>query len=725
VSTITHASGAGGSGAVAAADPRVFTARAYLPGGVTIGGGTGDRTAVQSAVDAAVALIAATSEPAVVDLGGETWYLNTASSTSPNGFPARPVGVRLPVNLPARLTIRNGVLKLSTANANTAFWINQGGGYSTTAATTSGSTSVTATASIGTFAVGQVIRGAGITDTTTITAVSGTTLTLSQAATATATGVTVTSWAYDVFCNVTFEDVDVDNNGATGRCHLLVGNRPAADTPTRYLSFADITFRRCRGWGVPDDATQATTRKDFVDFIGVHNTPAEATQTYTRNILVEDCTVLDAQGGLIVASLNGIPSNHYHDNIRFHRCSHTRTTVPTVTLSQTSFFIGGGGVGGFGEVVDCYSENSADDGIEVGAMQNVLIDRFRCVNAFLEAIFFRHSKAPTSIAGQILTVRDTHTEIDSRMVAATGVRGRSIAFGADQSTYEFGEVRIERLIHRHDGMTYSKQGITDMGISVTGPIRRAELHSCAVHLTNYTYDDAGIKDHHLFLINLFPAVYGTAIIRDCATYVSTITNTAAGNGNYFGITPQAGHRIYIDGFDSQIAGAPGVHFAVNAGYIAATIRQLGIRRVTGNAGTPTVGQTTHGIRIAETGTIQAGVIADCDLRQLYHTTTAADVERTAAGANSIAIVERGMTYGAPPAATTPTVGASPYAYRNTSGVRQTVTVSGGTVTQIELGDTAAAYTATGLTNGAFTVDHGRYLRITYSVAPTVKTVPLI
>jgi uncharacterized phage protein gp47/JayE len=61
---------------------------------------------------------------------------------------------------------------------------------STTGNTTSGSTSVTVASSSG-ISVGQTIVGSGIPNSTTVTAISGTTLTISQAATATASNVTL------------------------------------------------------------------------------------------------------------------------------------------------------------------------------------------------------------------------------------------------------------------------------------------------------------------------------------------------------------------------------------------------------------------------------------------------------------------------------------------------------------------------------------------------------
>jgi Pectate lyase superfamily protein len=68
------------------------------------------------------------------------------------------------------------------------------------------------------------------------------------------------------------------------------------------------------------------------------------------------------------------------------------------------------------------------------------------------------------------------------------------------------------------------------------------------------------------------------------------------------------------------------------------------------------------------------------------------------------------------AMTAPTVGASPWTYTNFTGVDQTIYVAGGTVSQIE----QPAGNVTGLITGGFSVPTGGALKVTYTVAPTVK-----
>jgi hypothetical protein len=65
-------------------------------------------------------------------------------------------------------------------------------------------------------------------------------------------------------------------------------------------------------------------------------------------------------------------------------------------------------------------------------------------------------------------------------------------------------------------------------------------------------------------------------------------------------------------------------------------------------------------------------------------------------------------------------GASPYAYQNTSGRIEHVNVSSGTVSAIDYSIDGTNYHATGFTAGVIILMPGDYLKVTYSVAPTMN-----
>ena len=71
-----------------------------------------------------------------------------------------------------------------------------------------------------------------------------------------------------------------------------------------------------------------------------------------------------------------------------------------------------------------------------------------------------------------------------------------------------------------------------------------------------------------------------------------------------------------------------------------------------------------------------------------------------------------------------TAGASPYSYQNTSGVRQNVIVTGGTVTLVEYSRGGATWYTTGLIAGTVLLNPLDWVRVTYTVAPVMTSVPM-
>ena len=69
-------------------------------------------------------------------------------------------------------------------------------------------------------------------------------------------------------------------------------------------------------------------------------------------------------------------------------------------------------------------------------------------------------------------------------------------------------------------------------------------------------------------------------------------------------------------------------------------------------------------------------------------------------------------------------GASPYVYTNTSGLRQQIMVSGGTVTLIEVSRDGTTYFPAGILAGSVTLNPNDRLRLTYLVAPTMTVINL-
>ena len=70
---------------------------------------------------------------------------------------------------------------------------------------------------------------------------------------------------------------------------------------------------------------------------------------------------------------------------------------------------------------------------------------------------------------------------------------------------------------------------------------------------------------------------------------------------------------------------------------------------------------------------------------------------------------------------TPTVGTSPYTYQNTTGYQAVVSITGGTVSAIQISrDNTNFYTLAVATNATLVLGINDYVKITYTVAPVLK-----
>lgn len=70
-----------------------------------------------------------------------------------------------------------------------------------------------------------------------------------------------------------------------------------------------------------------------------------------------------------------------------------------------------------------------------------------------------------------------------------------------------------------------------------------------------------------------------------------------------------------------------------------------------------------------------------------------------------------------------TPGASPYTYQNTSGRPGDMIVSGGAVSAIDFSRNNATFYIVGVVSGVFSLSAYDFLRVTYTVAPTMTFIP--
>lgn len=654
----------------AAPGSKVFYATNY---GVTADGATDDRAALASCVAAAAAWIATNSKRATIVLPSGVMALNSGVTVAAVGSDTMSwtrQGIPIPVGLPATLTIQGvagSIIKLSDA-CRTVFTIKK-------------------------------------------------------------------TADYDIFKNVTLSDFDVDANNVAGQGHILLGSMPGSATRQLFLNFEDVAFRRITGLNLPVDLT-GTVSHDFVRLEGKH-TSTEAidtsTQTHSLRITAEDVVVYGGDGAvncfsaINTAAIGALGStNHFYDEINYYRCKHILPTTPAQTAYQTSFYVCGGGLGETCRIVDCVSTNIADDSIEVGAMMNVLIDNFRSTDAFLVPILIRHSQPPRDVASQKVIIRNSRIRYTSAVTAYASTGGPPIRWTVDNAT-QIGTISVQDMQFESNGASCTKSGRTRLFADISNNIRRVEYVRCKFVLNSFVVDWATTGDLSLFFISPDTADATTVIIRDCEARITTSTHTGAG-GVFWHLIWVGGARprADIDNIEADLAG-----FAFGAGGGSSSLLTIG--KVDGGTmrvrarrikplSSPSGSAAKYGCRIYSTGTAESIEITSCDFGANRGLTV--DIDTANAGTNLAVTRLRDNLLLSSTATSAITPTGSPFAWRNLTGRSQHVAISGGAVTKIEWGNASGTYTDTGLTSGAFAVDIGQYLRVTYSAAPTMVAMPV-
>ncbi|MFZ1301125.1 MAG: hypothetical protein WAQ27_00900 [Candidatus Microsaccharimonas sp.] len=245
-----------------------------------------------------------------------------------------------------------------------------------------------------------------------------------------------------VFQNYRFEKFCVDNNntnnnpnsntatvnpGNNHRGHTIFGFVIDFNTPQRYCSARNLThsdIKTINYYQNPDEdlmatyANQApflyrtTTHEAFEANPGGNqsiwgdwnlNTDSGAQAAFAanwvfyHNLNFYDITIENATRGILVLQDITKEVSMWMDQINMYRCSHTQVSSYVSTQTQTSFYIGGNCLGGIGRIYNSRSENVADDGIEFGGMQKLIVRDYYSKNSQLDGILLRYSQIPYDI----------------------------------------------------------------------------------------------------------------------------------------------------------------------------------------------------------------------------------------------------------------------------------------------------------------------------------------
>jgi hypothetical protein len=314
---------------------------------------------------------------------------------------------------------------------------------------------------------------------------------------------------YDTFQKIRIERLEIDAGNTAGKGGVILGNvQTNGNTPTR-LNFANIVVRDVKATNLYEEDTTATSQRMGIMLIGNHAAALEATQTSTTDILIEGVDVYGGAGCANVCSFGGTlvgGVNHYYNNVRFRRVRHVVATAPVNTGSQTSFFICGTGFGDYCEISDAYSKNISDDGVEIGAMQTVLLERCRLEDPFLIGVMAKNFHPAIDTARQVITCTDVIVigTVAGR-TAATDGGVRCVAFSLADDGNEYGTIRLIRPQYYLDGSSSAhalpSQKAQFFGVDTVN-VRRVEIYQPKVVYNNYTDDRTGSHDTHVVYFSL-------------------------------------------------------------------------------------------------------------------------------------------------------------------------------------------------------------------------------
>lgn len=554
----------------------------------------------------------------------------------------------------------------------------------------------------------------------------------------------------DVFRNVTIEDLTIDAAGipkdtATG--HAIIGTSPGGQQMWEGsdVSISDITVRRVSGINAPSNSGPGDSGTK--QFYWINLAPWSFTdgppQTVER-ILIED---LDMHGGETGIAIGGWRktggtttdyANVYCNDITIRRWSHVFDDVPTEQLYGNHIILGARGWGGRAYIADGFATRCWDVGVEIDSMRDVTVERVHVRDSW-HGEFYHTQYNPLAAAQgpQRIIYRDCTAErrdYTPATIQQGTTQGYGWYFSHNAAIGPCADITIENSQFLRRGPAATEHAVLGSAIWAVN-VRHLDIDG---FLCDEEVSFVGGTGAAPAAIAIQPEPGNTTYLR-----MRRVRWKIAGSKISGGDTVWAALRLRfgtvdfdIDdcAVDYNIAGVGSTSCRalylgddVQATTVKGTVRKTRLERSTDPNGVLVC------VPPSSTTTVLGKIlIDDCDIRP----TTLAD--GTSTGNSLIRFNGSSLqNYGgvqirnspvtgkaepAPPAAITAT--ASPMVYRNIEGYAQRIVITGGTVSNVEWSQDGSTYLTLGSVSGAFAVAGGEYLRITYTVAPTItKVIP--
>lgn len=517
---------------------------------------------------------------------------------------------------------------------------------------------------------------------------------------------------------VAYLTVDGDEMVSPGQVHTVIGNKGN----TTRVNLEDIHVHHVSSQNIPSFTTDSATGFCRNVYLASSQTVAAEAANVIHRIKVEDCNF---QGGNIGVQIIGTGTDTigftiHLDDIMVQRVKHDVGTLPTTFVASAGVHVGSRGYGGRATIRDCHVKNCGDVGIETNSLDTIFVDN--CTGEDCRVSFYyTNYNTPQTAEGQTITYRDCKSLNFNYAGDSTYI---PLAFYQVLFTVALGHVRLLDCQVYQTANAWSGTG----KIFSCSQVKSMYVRGLRADFRLGTYSDVGTASPILMQTNW--TTKAPLRMRDVRIYVSGVRDSGGGAGNVqwtvMNMRNTGMTDVDIDGFSVDASGLTGIaannfrvfYLGLNTTTFKGRFRRCNFGVLSDDSG-PRAFIISGTTNLTITDIVR---IEDCDFRDM---TAGTEILFTNSNENKDKVyLRRNMyrTWPSAPASISP--GASPYEHQNLDGYPEQVSVSGGTVTAIDISKDGSSYTASGLTSGIFQLENGDKLKVTYSVAPTMKKYPL-
>ena len=542
---------------------------------------------------------------------------------------------------------------------------------------------------------------------------------------------------YDGFCGVEVGWLRFDDSAlaANTNSNVIAGTREqGVSSNFQRTDFRRWHFHNLSGTTVTPTAASGNLRA-WIWFGITHVANAEATQSQMTDMRVEDC---DFDGGTSAVVFSGGSGgdgkalNIYGDKLILRNVDFDTGQAADYAPATSCVQLGSEMFGDRMLVEGCHFAGSADDGLEVNNFRRITVRDTtieRCKGNGFEPVQFNYvngvdnSEAHTQ---RILFENCTYIHGGSGSGSGTTAERAFGVFFAGNAGVDMGTIIFRDCKNRCAAKLTSNSAVAPCFFvgGLASNVEKIVLDHCDFETW---YDMATGQNSltpiwcygmgkHFVVRNLRLTLRGA---QTSGTYFTNmlylndhLSNTRLDIDGVF----VRDERTGVTAFASSVIGL-GRDNSLGVNAFGGDIKNVVVRE------TPDTG--IHAVVIGDSAHLTLGklLIDGVDFSRLSN--DGGEVSFNTAGQNESLVYYRNFKRRVnPPAEITFTPGATTVSAQYTGHYEGLMTITGGTVTVVEVSNDNSTFrqVASG-TNCSFYIDHGMYVRLTYSVAPTCKVIP--